>query len=580
MTTTTTSTSTISSNLYYTKAGLIVPMLAGSLSFFSSLLIVGFILLSRSNTAYHRILFGLSFFDMLTSLACALTTLPMPKDVIYPFSGPSYGTIETCQAQGIAYFLGTGLTFHMTIALNIYYVCTLRYSMTEKTFSRRIEPFLYVLLLAGTIYSLKVTLFNGNLFNPNPLDPFCSLGIYPLGCASSSTSSSTSNSNSNMEDDNYSEYECRGEQEDLEYFQKKILAPSMISSVSIFTVCMLLILHTFHKREKDLEKQKQKQKQKLLFECQFQQLETKGDGDCDGNGNSNSNSDGSGDGDGGHRRSEEFPGLRQAIETKRIINRQVIMYVAAFSVTYTFFFVAAIRDVAKLYWVQLLRMMTQPSQGTFTALIFFYHKISLIRRCDKNKSFYEAFKLLITDPRRTKEADAILRISVVYEAAHKGKMHPRYVLDCSPDDSSDEGAGAGADTDTPRKSLRKETANLQNCSISNIAPQSSLVSEASLGLNSFTFRYSSGGCELGSQTNDEPIKSSPLGGVLALEDSLVVRKHQPSGTLSTRKLSLDDVVVDSSPSYHQNPSVDSLPSALEVDSGKTFDQRLLGEGSV
>ena len=566
---------TSSNNLYYTKAGLIVPMVAGSLSFLSSLLIVGFILLSRSNTAYHRILFGLSFFDMLTSLACALTTLPMPKDVIYPFSGPSYGTIETCKAQGIAYFLGTGLTFHMTIALNIYYVCTLRYNMTEKTFSRRIEPFLYVLFLAGTIYSLKVTLFNGNLFNPNPLDPFCSLGIYPSGCASTSTSNSTSNSN--MEDDKYSEYECRGEQEDLEYFQKKILAPSMISSVSIFTVCMVLILHTFHKREKDLEKQK------LLFECQFQQLETEGDGNSNSHsdGNSNSGSDGDGDGDGGHRRSEEFPGLRQAIETKRTINRQVIMYVAAFLVTYTFFLMAPIRDLANLYWVQLLRMMTQPSQGTFTALIFFYHKISLIRRCDKDKSFCEAFKLLITNPRRTKEADAILRISVVYEAAHKDKMHPRYVLDCSSDDSSDEGADAyaDADADTPRKSLRKQTASLQNCSISNIAPQSSPVSEASLGLDSFTSHYGSGGCELVGSQRNEPIKSSLLSGVLALEDSLVVHEHQPSGTPGKRRSSHDDVVVGSSPSYHQNPSIDSLPCSLEVDSGKTFDQRL-EEGGV
>ena len=100
-----------------------------------------------------------------------------------------------------------------------------------------------------------------------------------------------------------------------------------------------------------------------------------------------------------------------------------------------------------------------------------------------------------------------------------------------------------------------------------------------MGLDSFTSHYGSGGCELVGSQRNEPIKSSLLSGVLALEDSLVVHEHQPSGTPGKRRSSHDDVVVGSSPSYHQNPSIDSLPCSLEVDSGKTFDQRL-EEGGV
>ena len=82
-------------SFYFTKAGFIIPTVTGSISCLSSLTIIAFILRSKSNTIYHRIMFGLSSADIITSLAIALTTLPMPKDVIYPFSGSSYVTIGT-----------------------------------------------------------------------------------------------------------------------------------------------------------------------------------------------------------------------------------------------------------------------------------------------------------------------------------------------------------------------------------------------------------------------------------------------------------------------------------------------------
>ena len=92
-----------SSSFYFTKTGIIIPTITGSVSFLSSALII--LIIIRTVTAthiwspYHRIIFGLSLADCFTSLAIALTTIPMPKNVIYPFEMPSYGNILTCEVQ-------------------------------------------------------------------------------------------------------------------------------------------------------------------------------------------------------------------------------------------------------------------------------------------------------------------------------------------------------------------------------------------------------------------------------------------------------------------------------------------------
>ena len=68
-----------SKSFFFTKTAIVIPTvtITGSLSFLSSFAIVVFVIRSRSNTVYHRILFVMSLFDMMSSLAIALTTLPM-----------------------------------------------------------------------------------------------------------------------------------------------------------------------------------------------------------------------------------------------------------------------------------------------------------------------------------------------------------------------------------------------------------------------------------------------------------------------------------------------------------------------
>jgi hypothetical protein len=218
-------------SFYFTKAGFIIPIITGWMSCISSLTIISFILRSKSNTIYHRIMFGLSSADIITSLAIALTTLPMPKDVIYPFSGPSYGTIGTCEAQGFMYIMGSSLAFCMMAALNVYYACTLSFNVREEVFRRFIEPVLYVISITASVIGPIVLVLKADMLNPGVNDPFCGPAIYPEGC--------------NKEDDP----DCRGTPGgSRNYLLGFIFALTLGFGTLIVT--MGSVIYTFYKREK------------------------------------------------------------------------------------------------------------------------------------------------------------------------------------------------------------------------------------------------------------------------------------------------------------------------------------------
>ena len=92
-----------SMTIYFTTAGFVIPSVTGSISCISSLAIIYIIVRSKSN-----------IMDVLNELlrhvdiirnSIALTKIPMPNDVIYPFEGSSYGATATCEVQGMVFFL-------------------------------------------------------------------------------------------------------------------------------------------------------------------------------------------------------------------------------------------------------------------------------------------------------------------------------------------------------------------------------------------------------------------------------------------------------------------------------------------
>ena len=350
-------------SFYFTKAGFIIPTITGSISCLSSLTIIAFILRSKSNTIYHRIMFGLSSADIITSLAIALTTLPMPKDVIYPFSGPSYGTIGTCEAQGFMYIMGTSLAFCMMAALNIYYACTLSFNVREEVFRRFIEPVLYVISITASVICPIVLVLKADMLNPTVKFPFCGPAIYPLGC--------------NTEDDS----DCRGTPSDGRNF---ILTFIFVLALQFGTLIITMgsVIYTFYKREKRV-KDKLKSRPETTDEDESI-----------------------------HKARE----LEHAQKMTRIISKQALMYIGAFVITWIIPMFTAVESIGALYCFQVLRMIFQPLQGFFNMLIFFYHKVNIIRRNDEDITVGDALRILFKSPRESPEVVLVYNIEdVVYK---------------------------------------------------------------------------------------------------------------------------------------------------------------------
>ena len=357
-----------SDRFYFSIAGFIIPAITGSISFISSSFIILFILRSKSNTVYHRLLFILSSADAVTSVSIALGTIPMPKDVIYPFAGPSYGTIATCEAQGVIYMIGNGILFCMNGILNIYYCCSLRYHMRDKTFSKYIEPVLVVGAIVAPVFSVSLRMIRQGLMNPSVNDSFCTPDKYPTGCSS---------------DDNP---KCRGGNgNDYEKFVL-IYMISLGMSVGTLIITMGLIVHNFYRSEKNLKKKIQKQ------------LDEE-------NGN-------------GEARDQAGPArdIYRAEKMTRVITKQALMYVSSFFFTWTFTFVTFYwNDGGGPYFMQVLRMILQPLQGFFNMLIFFYHKVSTVRRLDEDLTVFEALHMIFFKPEKVGDVVAISSIDAIYE---------------------------------------------------------------------------------------------------------------------------------------------------------------------
>lgn len=80
-------------------------------------------------SVYHRIMFGMSFFDIVQSLAMAFTTLPMPTCMIYDqFEGLIIGTEDSRKAHGFMFLIGSMTATTYNAMLCLYYLCALRYS--------------------------------------------------------------------------------------------------------------------------------------------------------------------------------------------------------------------------------------------------------------------------------------------------------------------------------------------------------------------------------------------------------------------------------------------------------------------
>ena len=166
--------STVTTSSY----GVLMPRFTGFTSVICSLLIIYLILRSptRLSSSYHRIMFGMSIFDVLTSTAMGLTTLPMPRDdpVVnsYGFQGTRLGNFATCTAQGFICVFGIYAANGYNFILLAYYFFAIGLLLEKRLIQRFIEPLLHLLALSISLAAAMVLLVAEN-YNPSIQNPWC-----------------------------------------------------------------------------------------------------------------------------------------------------------------------------------------------------------------------------------------------------------------------------------------------------------------------------------------------------------------------------------------------------------------------
>jgi len=175
----------------------LVPRITGSISAVSSFLIIYLVFRSEAklNTIYHRIMFGMSVADILSSIAMALTTLPMPKNddpwwTEDPWMNKWYlgeafweeqtkiGNRQTCTIQGFFFATGVIIMFSYNGMLFVYYACAIALRMKEETIRKRIQPFIIGMPVIQGLCSTVPALIYG-YYNPIRNEAWCTL--YPMG---------------------------------------------------------------------------------------------------------------------------------------------------------------------------------------------------------------------------------------------------------------------------------------------------------------------------------------------------------------------------------------------------------------
>ncbi len=302
------------------------------------------------------------------SIAMALYTIPMPSDVheIYPFASKAIGSFGSCEAQG--FLVETAMIFVLlsNTTLHLYYVCTIRYGMTEVTFKRRIMPVTLTLCLACVL--LPLTALQLDFINPSPLTGVCMVSPYPFGCGTKPID------NPNGEEDPSTRImECiRG---DSIFFLSlySILSSIVIGGVfAVMLISLVLVIVSVFNTELSSRKSRRIQRtSRLLARAQDHQDQPK----------------------------------MHDFENTRAMTTQALMYIIAFLLTYACLFIVMAQyptylafGTAPSKMLSFLTVFFQPLQGFFNAVIFIYHKMHILRRTNAALSFFEAFKHVIVSP--------------------------------------------------------------------------------------------------------------------------------------------------------------------------------------
>ena len=131
----------------------------------------------RLMTPSSRILFGMCISIVISSIASVFSTLPIPKETEGVWL--ALGTTKTCELQGFFYKLGSTMIPMYSGALCIYYVCVVKYSMSDQLFGKRIEPLMHITIILWSLVGTLTALVTGSI---NEAESICWIAPLPKDC--------------------------------------------------------------------------------------------------------------------------------------------------------------------------------------------------------------------------------------------------------------------------------------------------------------------------------------------------------------------------------------------------------------
>ncbi len=148
----------------------------GILSILSSSILIWMIARSHKglSTTQHRLLLGLSIYDVITSLAFSTFYFFPPSDDSY-IVWNARGNEATCDAQGFLFTFGAvGGILYIT-SLNLYYLAVVKYGKSDDYIRNKIEPLLHsVPMVVASTFSIV------GLVRQHFNDDFSGLCYYPF----------------------------------------------------------------------------------------------------------------------------------------------------------------------------------------------------------------------------------------------------------------------------------------------------------------------------------------------------------------------------------------------------------------
>ena len=327
-------------------------------SLISSALIVSIIARSstKMKTIYHRFVTVICVGDIISSAALSLNTIPMPSDTseTYPFDG-ARGTVGTCMIQGFAIQMGTNLSFCSTISLSLYYLLTIRFSFSETTLKKRVEPIIHTVNTLFTLYA-PIYYLVFDMYNPVPFCNYCQYGFFPFGC----------NNDENVQ--------CiRGS--DPVGGAKVAVACVAIGLVMQLMSMISIVFHVWKDNAKIDRKSSEEPRQKKSSEEPRQQNPTDSDSE-----------------------------ISSSQVDKDMIVKSACMYTAAGIVSFGFG-PQLHQEIGTLDNKSVvLMLLLKPSQGILNLVIFVSHKIYNLRKCSSDHlSVFEAIYTVIIRPSKVPE---------------------------------------------------------------------------------------------------------------------------------------------------------------------------------